>query len=366
MLTGARKREKLLTSEFKAAELKNSRWFKRGWTLQELIAPSEVLFCSRHWKIIGRKSIMRRFLSEITGVDVSILAGSDPSIFSVARKMFWASQRMTTRVEDMAYCLMGLFSVTMPLIYGEGKKAFIRLQEEIIKTSDDQSIFAWKLPPSECSGKVYYGLLAESPGAFRDTGHLIFPLPMNNPSRKPTTMINGALHVELLVQPMMMVTDDDVARLHHTPIRSFIEDYCPAVLNCRFSHDRNRFPCIDLLCLDLDSSRFARVNPWSLTERSLESSLVPLRFKYHAISSLSLRTTWICEFCISQGVGSLLSGLQAKEDGHCTNAIKRSHQGIPRTVLFEINTLGLQNGLCPSESRTVSRAVHTPGLLPAT
>lgn len=296
MLSRTVNREKELSSEFKAAELKNSRWFKRGWTLQELIAPSEVLFYSRYWKIMGRKSVMRQFLSEVTGIDVSILAGSDLSMFSVARRMSWASERTTTRVEDMAYCLMGLFSVTMPLIYGEGKKAFIRLQEEIIKSSDDQSIFAWKLPPSECSGKAYWGLLAEAPSAFKDTGHLIFPFPMNNPSRQPTTFINGALHVELLVQPTATSMDGDAARLHRMPIRSFTEDYCPAVLNCPFSHDWSRFPCIDLVCLDLDSSRFARVNPWSLTERSLESSAVPLRFKYRSLSSLSLRTTMLCKF----------------------------------------------------------------------
>ncbi|KAI0531710.1 hypothetical protein GGR58DRAFT_492668 [Xylaria digitata] len=204
--------------------------------------------------------------------------------------MFWASQRMATRIEDMAHCLMGFFSVTMPLIYGEGKKAFIRLQEEMIKVSDDQSILAWKVPQSECSGQMFYGLLAGSPAAFKDTGHLIFPFPTKDPSSQPTTIGNGALQVELLVQPPWIISLDDAARLRHMPTGSFMENYRPAVLNCRFSRDGNYFPCIDLWCLDSDSSRFARVNPWSLTERSLESSIVPLRFKYRSISSLPLRT----------------------------------------------------------------------------
>jgi len=57
--------------------------------------------------------------------------------------MYWASKRETTRKEDEAYCLLGLFGVNMPLLYGEGSKAFFRLQQEIIKTADDQSILAW-------------------------------------------------------------------------------------------------------------------------------------------------------------------------------------------------------------------------------
>ena len=82
--------------------------------------------------------------------------------------MSWASQRNTTRVEDKAYCLMGLFDVNMPLLYGEGMKAFVRLQEEIIKNSDDQSIFLWTV---ECpSYSTFRGLLAKSPEEFKVSG----------------------------------------------------------------------------------------------------------------------------------------------------------------------------------------------------
>jgi hypothetical protein len=120
-----------------------SRWFTRGWTLQELIAPSDVRFYSQSWDPIGTKYTLSSEISEITSIDIGVLKGEDPQLMSMAIKMFWASNRKTTRPEDTAYCLMGLFDVNMPLMYGEGKKAFIRLQEEIMKYSDDHSLFAW-------------------------------------------------------------------------------------------------------------------------------------------------------------------------------------------------------------------------------
>ncbi|KAF2499418.1 hypothetical protein BU16DRAFT_454367, partial [Lophium mytilinum] len=121
-----------------------SQWFTRGWTLQELIAPKRVLFYDTKWQSLGRKEILLDPLAQITGVDFYVLEGiRDPSSVSVAKRMSWASARETAREEDMAYCLLGLFDVNMPMLYGEGKKAFVRLQEEILKTSDDHSIFAW-------------------------------------------------------------------------------------------------------------------------------------------------------------------------------------------------------------------------------
>ncbi|RMZ87531.1 hypothetical protein DV736_g5239, partial [Chaetothyriales sp. CBS 134916] len=116
----------------------------RGWTLQELIAPSSVLFYNRHWTQIGSKASLRKKISEKTRIPYSVLLGYDDSHVSIADKMKWAAGRKTTRTEDLAYCLMGLFDVNMPIIYGEGKKAFHRLQQEIIRSSNDHTIFAWK------------------------------------------------------------------------------------------------------------------------------------------------------------------------------------------------------------------------------
>lgn len=123
---------------------RTSRWRTRGWTLQELIAPKRVVFLTRTWRFLGTKMGFASTLEEITGIDFAILTGTaELESVSVARRMSWAAGRKTKRLEDEAYCLMGLFGVHMATIYGEGRNAFLRLQEEIIKTIPDQSIFAW-------------------------------------------------------------------------------------------------------------------------------------------------------------------------------------------------------------------------------
>lgn len=121
-----------------------SRWHTRGWTLQELIAPQYVLFLSMSWELLGDKAELSTLLHEITGVPRRVLTLElDHTVPSIASRMSWASMRQTSRPEDEAYCLMGLFNVTMPTIYGEGQRAFHRLQEEIMKQSFDTSLFAW-------------------------------------------------------------------------------------------------------------------------------------------------------------------------------------------------------------------------------
>jgi hypothetical protein len=123
---------------------RKSRWFTRGWTLQELLAPANLIFYSKTWTEIGTKNALAILISEITGID-SLCLHQQKRIerYSVAQRMSWAANRSTTREEDMAYCLLGLFNINMPLLYGEGKRAFRRLQEEIIKVSDDQSVLAF-------------------------------------------------------------------------------------------------------------------------------------------------------------------------------------------------------------------------------
>jgi len=105
-----------------------SRWWTRGWTLQELLAPSIVEFYSVNWVEVGTKLSLHEQITEITGIDEGVLCGADPLRRNVAVRMSWAARRKTTRIEDQAYCLMGLFHVNMPLLYGEGSRAFIRLQ----------------------------------------------------------------------------------------------------------------------------------------------------------------------------------------------------------------------------------------------
>ncbi|KAI1320647.1 heterokaryon incompatibility protein-domain-containing protein [Xylariaceae sp. FL0255] len=147
-------------------DISSTRWLKRGWTLQELIAPTNVDFYDQNWSFLGTKLDSAEYLSRITHIPVNILRGdSNCNRISIASRMSWASMRSTTRVEDMAYCLLGIFDVNMPLLYGEGNKAFYRLQEEIIRSSDDRSIFAWKAEPDELEG--YRGLLAEDIDEFK-------------------------------------------------------------------------------------------------------------------------------------------------------------------------------------------------------
>lgn len=155
-----------------------SKWFMRGWTLQELLAPTQVLFLDNKWKTIGTKNKhfsreredLSESLSKITGIPEETLSRSYypgyviGSHSSVAKLMSWAAGRKTSRTEDMAYCLLGIFDVNMPLLYGEGNKAFLRLQQEILKKSHDESIFAWSLPQT---GQFHpNSLFASSPDYF--------------------------------------------------------------------------------------------------------------------------------------------------------------------------------------------------------
>lgn len=132
------------------SEFRKSEWFTRSWTLQELIAPGPeaLTFYNHAWKKLAKKDHLIDFISEITGIDDEALIGEDISQFSIAERMAWAAHRKATRQEDVAYSLMGIFSVNMPMLYGEGAKAFQRLQEEILRHSDDETIFAWSYGPS--------------------------------------------------------------------------------------------------------------------------------------------------------------------------------------------------------------------------
>lgn len=180
-------------------QLAASRWFTRGWTLQELIAPSSVIFFTRNWERVGTKAERYNELARITGIDVDTLRGQRSlDSTSIAKRMSWASKRETGRPEDAAYCLMGLFNVNMPMLYGEGEKAFIRLQEEIMKYSDDQSIFAWK--DGRAQHDSYHGLLAKHPGNFAESGNFV-PYRDWEP-RTPFSMSNRGLRIDLHLSPL--------------------------------------------------------------------------------------------------------------------------------------------------------------------
>lgn len=154
------------------SQFSQCRWFSRGWTLQELIAPPQVHFYSREWELIGTRTSLQEAITKVSLIPAVMLSQQQRlDDFSVAEKMSWAASRQTTRPEDMAYCLLGLFDINMPLLYGEGRvKAFKRLQEEIIKSTNDDSIYAWRYPEQLSRRQHFWGLLAESPAAFGHQG----------------------------------------------------------------------------------------------------------------------------------------------------------------------------------------------------
>jgi hypothetical protein len=182
-----------------ASLFRKSRWFTRGWTLQELLAPPSLVFFNEVWEDIGTKKSLATIVSKITGIRDSdfrqgYLTHSDVDMarlkrISAAQKMFWASKRETTRVEDIAYCLMGLFDINMPMIYGEGHKAFERLQLAIINSSEDHSIFCW------ASSFISDGSpIALAPSDFRSSANIAC---IRVPTNSEYSMTNKGLKITL-------------------------------------------------------------------------------------------------------------------------------------------------------------------------
>ncbi|KAK5683235.1 hypothetical protein LTS10_004766 [Elasticomyces elasticus] len=147
----------------------HSRWFHRGWTLQEMLAPKFVRFYAQDWAFLGALYPLRHTVSYITGVPVDILGHQKPlSDCSIAQRLSWAAGRQVSKVEDNAYSLLGILGVPLSLNYGEGAHAFIRLQEEILKRTSELSVLAW-CPSGD---NKHPALLATSPADFQDCGHV--------------------------------------------------------------------------------------------------------------------------------------------------------------------------------------------------
>lgn len=161
-----------LDTHYSLPRFYESKWHTRGWTLQELIAPEIVVFLSQSWSIIGTKADLAGDLELITKVPATVLTlEASPAEKSVAQRMSWAASRHTTRSEDEAYCLLGIFGINMPTLYGEGRQAFRRLQEEIMKKSPDTTVFAWQT--ETCDGFTTR-LFATSPREFRHSGDITY------------------------------------------------------------------------------------------------------------------------------------------------------------------------------------------------
>ncbi|RYP08418.1 hypothetical protein DL764_001906 [Monosporascus ibericus] len=156
----------------------SSRWFRRGWTLQELLAPPNVRFYDSEWNHLGTKGDLSDEIEDITGIPNPFLLGiTELHYASVAQRMSWAAGRVTKREEDISYCLLGIFGVSMPMIYGERSKALRRLQEHIMKDIGDDSILAWGiglegLTPDNSSALNPGGILADHPSDFVNCGQI--------------------------------------------------------------------------------------------------------------------------------------------------------------------------------------------------
>ncbi|KAI8634254.1 ankyrin repeat-containing domain protein [Xylariaceae sp. FL1651] len=191
------------TRQEQRVNLGSSRWFRRGWTLQELLAPKIVQFYNMDWHLLGTKAALCSVLYKITGVPHRFLRGiADMQTASVAQRMSWAAQRETKRKEDIAYSLLGIFDVTMPMIYGEGgEQAFFRLQEQIMKKTRDDSLLAWGIGSPDSTETVAARIdtgriLAARPSDFANSGQIV---PRNPSLMHPLEMSGGSLRVHLLL-----------------------------------------------------------------------------------------------------------------------------------------------------------------------
>ena len=161
-----------LSNTTKPSDIQRDAWFTRGWTLQELLAPKKIKFFSRSWRPLTAKYNDKipdaelgvplwNLIAEITGIPEVQLLNFEAGTINVRERMVWASKRKTTRIEDMAYCLIGIFDVPLSIAYGEGRMAFYRLQVGIVEQSRDQALFVWNGLPSSRNS-----MFAAGPEAF--------------------------------------------------------------------------------------------------------------------------------------------------------------------------------------------------------
>ncbi|KAB2103060.1 hypothetical protein AG0111_0g8891 [Alternaria gaisen] len=271
--------------------LSTSKWFTRAWTLQELLAPkasvwsraSGMHFYSRNWRLLGNKTTLTEVISMITRVPFRYLLGDALGAASISMRMSWAAGRQATRAEDIAYSLLGIFDVNMPLLYGEGKrKAFWRLQEEIMKLSEDETLFAWRKTNPFSDSHIF----ANEPDDFSEAGRLVpfeseFPPP-------PYTMTHRGLRISL---PLFSGDQLDVRGLialqplYSKTQRRWDVDVTWGILRCHVLHDYRYRVVIPLQCLS--PNVFFR-------DHSLEASLIP--------EHLLPDTTYTHEIYIKSGI----------------------------------------------------------------
>ncbi|KAI1263511.1 hypothetical protein F5Y18DRAFT_429203 [Xylariaceae sp. FL1019] len=261
--------------------LKESRWFKRGWTLQELIAPNSVLFIDKDWNFVGTRLDLCHKLHEITSIPQSVLGRTDTPGgltvanqlrgYSVSNKMTWAAGRDTTRKEDIAYCLLGVFDVNMPLLYGEGRKAFFRLLEKISKENADQTLLCFHRDP------FYEGRFrATSPDCYA-TKFDIFPYHRYGDIGKHVMkFVGNTLSLEVSLCP---IPHDD-AKKHRS------KGYIPVILDCHVRNDCDGLTCPAIWLREYEPGKLPKL------PKALEPVPVPIDMTEMSRVTVEIDTTY--------------------------------------------------------------------------
>ncbi|OQO10794.1 hypothetical protein B0A48_04094 [Cryoendolithus antarcticus] len=242
----------------------DSVWFGRGWTLQELIAPKIVHFFGAEWNYLGVMTDLVQTIAGSTAVHSKLLSGEcELEAFSMAQRLSWMAGRKTTRIEDEAYCLLGLLGVNMPLLYGEGRRAFTRLQEEVIRSNDDLSIFAWNAPGAEDPQMSRFSLFAPSPASF--TGCEGMWRTRGYSSGNELHLTNVSMQGTLRITPCSSKVSD--ADNDYTFTQSFIP------LDCELGSDFSRV--VALTVQRLKRSQAEQDSPYLIVHRAWSSPFLP-------------------------------------------------------------------------------------------
>lgn len=247
-------------------DFEDDPWFRRGWTLQELLAPVQIKFYGKDWKLIrdikdvpndkDNDEIMQA-ISKTTGIKDYDIRHFSPGLFNVREKMVWASRRETTLVEDVAYSLLGIFDINIPIAYGEGKRAFRRLMEAIVQDCREWQIFAWAGHHSP-----YAIVFPESPSGYGPEFLGEVDASVLNPERpihRPWdlgypfyTMTKQGLEIRVLLVEVMLQIDRDQDPEAGRPYERLT--LCPGSQDQRYFHD------IEVVC----DTRFLLYSQWAV------------------------------------------------------------------------------------------------------
>ena len=301
-----------------------SSWFTRGWTLQELLAPERVVFFDSNWLCLGTKIQLSKEVMKATDVpETAFTCKFNPERFSVADKMSWASLRQTTREEDKAYSLLGMFQVNMPLIYGEGNRAFRRLQEEILKNAQDLTIFAWStsIPcPRTMNSSATF---ANSPEAFGHRGCRLHPFDIRSQERLQSVLYRLRVGLGNDELPSSSVSNIGIS------ISLFMVPLSPGIY----------FVPLCTVC-KLDSSAPSRLNGMLIRRTSRAGIYIRLRKWGMCLFPAPNACSWDCPRTVMLKHGQLEDLTTDKQNkfGFCVYEFKvEQTQDIDKSALFEIS-----------------------------